>query len=250
MAEGVARIGSLQGMAIRYSHAIATAVLAVFAFIGFQNFYLRGQTGSGGPIAEELLVYAVLHGVCFTAWMLLLVLQPLLVANRWQKLHKTLGWWFLGLAALIPVTGALVAYHGTKLDPHLPVHALEYRQFLLVMLTEMVVFAGLVITAVVNRKRAHIHRSMMLLTGLAILSAATDRTVWIQALTGHAGWWGMFAPELLLGVLFIAVRWPLLGKPDRWFTGGLAVMMALYFVAFDLAKTATWNNIMLSVFGF
>ena len=76
--------------------------LAVFVFAGFQRFYLAGASAvTGGPIVDELFVYAVLHGICATAWMLALIAQPLLVASRNRKLHMALGWWLLGLAALV-----------------------------------------------------------------------------------------------------------------------------------------------------
>lgn len=241
---------SLRESAIRYSHAIAAAILTLFVFVGFQNFYLAGNSAiTGAPIVDELFVYAVSHATCATAWMLVLIVQPSLVASRNRKLHMTLGWWLLGLAALVAITGALVAVRAAALAPDLPVHGLTYRQFVVVMLTEMVVFSALVVIAIVNRTRPQVHRSLMLLTGLAILSAATDRIPPIQLWTGHEGWWGMFAPELLLGLIFIAVRGTLTGKVDRWFAGGLVVMMTLFLVAFELAKTAAWDRTLTSVFG-
>jgi hypothetical protein len=250
MAEIALRRVSVPEMAVRYSHSIFAAVLLAFTFIGFRQFYLAGNSAfTGGPIEEGLAIYAVPHGICSTAWMLTLVLQPLLAANRRQTLHKTLGWWLLGLAILVPITGTFVAVNAPRIFPQSMPFEISYREFVLVMLSEMVVFTGLVTAAVFNRKRPHIHRSLMLLSGLAILSAATARIPFIQALTGTSGWWGMFAPELVLGLIFIAVRWLLVGKLDRWFAGGLAGMMAIYFVAFQLATTAAWNTTLVSVFG-
>ena len=251
MASVSARHGSARALAIRYSHSAFAALLLVFMFIGFRHFYLAGNSAiTGGPIESGLAIYAVPHGISNTAWMLVLLLQPLLIANRQQKLHKTLAWWLLGIAVLVPITGALVAINGPRITPNGPlVHGITYRDFVLVMLSEMAVFAVLVATAVLNRKRPHVHRSLMMLSGLAILSAATDRTDSIMALTGGLGWWGMFGPELTLGLAFFAVRWVLTGKPDRWFAGGLAVMMAIYFVAFQLSTSAAWNSALASVFG-
>ena len=240
----------MTGMAVRYLHSIFAAALLVLMFVGFRHFYLEGNSGfTGGPLAEGLAIYAVPHGICATAWMLTLFLQPLLVANRRLALHRTLGWWFLGLAVLVVITGTLVATNAPRISPENGAFGLSYREFVLVMLSEMVVFAGLVIAAVLNRKRRHVHRSLMLLSGLAILSAATARIPFIQAVAGVSGWWGMFAPELVLGMLFIAARWLLVGGLDRWFAGGLAGMIAIYFVAFQLATTATWNATLVSVFG-
>jgi hypothetical protein len=250
MAEMALRRVSVPEMAVRYSHSIFAAALLVFMFIGFRQFYLAGNSAfTGGPLVEGLAIYAVPHGICATAWMLTLVLQPLLVANRRQTLHKTLGPWLLGLAILVLITGTLVAINAPRITPESMPFGNSYREFVLVMLSEMAVFAGLVTAAVLNRKRPHIHRSLMLLSGLAILSAATARIAFIQVLAGGLGWWGLFAPELMLGLIFIGVRWLLVGKLDRWFAGGLAGMMAIYFVAFQLATTSAWNTTLVSVFG-
>lgn len=252
MAERALGRVSVPGMAVRYLHSIFAAVLLVFMFIGFRRFYLAGNSAfTGGPL-KALPFMRRPHGICATAWMLTLCLQPLLIANRRRTLHRTLGWWFLGLAVLVVITGTLVAINAPRISPQdrpFGPFGLSYREFVLVMLSEMVVFSGLVTAAVLNRQRLHIHRSLMLLSGLAIRSAATARIAFIQVLTGALGWWGMFAPELVLGLLFIAVRCLLVGKLDRWFAGGLAGMMAIYFVAFQLATTAAWNATLVSVFG-
>lgn len=176
MATVSARHSSARALAIRYSHSAFAALLLVFMFIGFRHFYLAGDAAvnGGGPIAKGLLIYAVPHGLSNTAWMLTLFLQPLLIANRRSKLHKTLAWWLLGIAVLVPITGTLVAVNGPRIHPDAMPHGITYRDFVLVMLSEMAVFAALVATAVLNRKRPHIHRSLMMLSGLAILSAATD----------------------------------------------------------------------------
>jgi hypothetical protein len=252
MAEMAVRGGSLKATAIRYSHAGFAVLLVVFMWMGYSPFYLRLHSGfTNQPIVEGLFIYAVPHGIVATAWMLALVLQPSLIGTRNHKLHKQLGWWLLGLGAMVVVSGTMVAVKGASLEPESVVHGVvTYPEFILVMLTEMVAFTVLVATAVVNRKKPQIHRAMMMLTGLTILSAATDRTPWIMELTGGIGWWGMFAPELLLGLLFFVVRWSLTGKPDRWFGGGLAALMAALWLAFQLAPTAGWNAVLTSVFGF
>jgi hypothetical protein len=130
------------------------------------------------------------------------------------------------------------------------VHGITYAEFVLVMWTEMVAFTALVTTAVINRKKPQIHRAMMFLTGIAILSAATDRTPWIMDMTGRLGWWGMFAPELVLGLAFLGFRWALTGKFDRWLAGGLAALMGSLWLAFQLAPTPGWNALRTSIVGF
>ena len=236
--------GSLQ----RRFYLIAAASMIALMLIGFSAFYLRGLESGDRPIPPQIYALVIVHGVVLTSWMLVLLLQPLLIAARWHSLHKTLGWWLFGLAAMVPVSGTLVAILSVGINPHRQVYGLNYPQFLLVMLVEMLVFAGLVTAAVLQHKKPQAHRALMLLSGLGIISGATAR-MGLNGLFGHEGWFSFFGPVLVLGVLFVLVRWLLSGKLDRWLAGGFAVTQAIYLVSWELATSAGWDRILGLVFG-
>jgi hypothetical protein len=69
---------------------------------------------------------------------------------------------------------------------------MAYRQFLLVMLVEMALFAAFVLAGVLMRKRREKHRAMMLLATLSILAGATVRMPVLFSVFGEAGWTGIF----------------------------------------------------------
>ena len=72
--------------------------IAMFAavFLGFaRSFFLRPWFPDV-PAPTETIFYV--HGAVFTAWLVLLVVQPALVAVRRTDLHRKLGWLGAGLA--------------------------------------------------------------------------------------------------------------------------------------------------------
>ena len=114
----------------------------------------------------------VAHGIFFTAWMALLVVQPLLIANRRRELHRKLGWAGAILAALMVLFGnlaAVAAMHGgfkNLGDPHV---------FYAIPFFAIQGFAVLVALAVWWRNRAETHKRLMLLASIIIVEAATAR---------------------------------------------------------------------------
>ncbi len=104
----------------------------------------------------------------------------------------TLGWGVVGIAALIAVTGPLVATRSLQVDPSQVIFDWPAQQFLLVMYTEIALFATFVTIGVLNRKRPRIHRPMMLMACLVIASGATARIAQVGAIFGGHQWMGIF----------------------------------------------------------
>jgi len=90
----------------RREHLFFTALpVVMFAavFVGFsQTYYLKSAFGTP-PLSW---LYHV-HGVAFTSWLLLLILQPALVLAGRTPLHRQLGW----------IAGALVPLMTDMLSP-------------------------------------------------------------------------------------------------------------------------------------
>src|SRR5579864_3008104 len=84
--------------------AMATLVLAT-VFAGFaRTYYLAGVFRAPLP---NLLIH--IHGVVFSAWILLLVAQISLVVAGRVDLHRRLGLLGFGLACLMVILGLLAA---------------------------------------------------------------------------------------------------------------------------------------------
>ena len=156
----------------KFFAGMAAAIL-VAVYVGFARSFFLHPWFPDFPAPRER--FFLLHGSVFTAWCLLFVTQVSLVSARRVDLHRRIGAWGAGLAALmvvLGVTGALIAAHRATGFTGLPVPPL---QFLLVPLTDMVLFATFVTLAVLKRRDPQAHKRWMLLATFNLLAAAFAR---------------------------------------------------------------------------
>jgi hypothetical protein len=113
-------------------------------------------------------------------------------------------------------------------------------------LFRILAFAGFVGLGVYYRKKPVIHRSMMLLATLSILSAAVSRIVPLSNLYIGTVWERLFGPFLLtlvLGVVLLTIRSVLMRSPDGSFATGLGALIVIYAVTMQIAPTEAWAHI-------
>ena len=149
-----------------YTWASLGAVLIVFA--GFaRSYYLKGVFGA--PAISSLVH---LHGLVMTLWYVLFVVQVRLVAIQRVAWHRRLG--LLGgvLAVLVVGIGTVTAITAAALG-HSP--GPPPLVFLTIPLGDIVVFGTLVSLGLAYRYRADIHKRLLLLASLSILTAAIAR---------------------------------------------------------------------------
>ncbi len=224
----------------RFFYAAAGAIFLVLIVLGFQQYIFHGKHVDGSPIAPVMLAIVVAHSSAIFLWFVGFFVQALLISTHNRRLHMTLGWGVVGIAALIVVTGPLVATRSLQVDPSQVVFDWPSAQFLLVMYTEIALFAAFVTIGVLNRKRPRIHRPMMLMASLAIVSGATARIAQVNSIFGVHLWMALFAPVVTLGVLLLVVRAAMTRSFDRPFATGLAVLAVVTLIAGRLAMTSTW----------
>jgi len=140
---------------------------AVTVFVGFApTYYLR--TLSDRP-ALPWLVH--LHGVLFSAWILLLLVQTSLVAMKRTDLHRRLGVTGGALAVLMLIVGYFVAIAAARRTAQIP----GQLAFLIVPIGGLIVFPILVGAAFWLRHRIDFHKRLMLLATIELMNAAVDR---------------------------------------------------------------------------
>ena len=224
----------------RFFYVAAGAIFLVLTVLGFQQYIFHGRHFDGSPIAPVMLAIVVAHSSAIFAWFVMFFVQALLISTHNRRVHMTLGWGVVGIAALILVTGPLVAFRSIQVAPEQVIFDWPGPQFLLVMYTEIALFAAFVTVGVLNRKRPRIHRPMMLMASLAILSGATARIAQVNSIFGFHQWMAIFGPVVSLGLLLLVVRAAMTRSFDRQFATGLAVMAAVTLIAGRLAMTNTW----------
>jgi hypothetical protein len=146
-------------------------------------------TLTGKPFTS--LIHA--HGALFTAWALLFIVQTTLVANRRVAVHRRLGVAGAVLAAVMVVVGVRVAITAAARGAAPP--GMDPLAFMAVPFFDMVLFTGLVSTALVRRRDKDAHKRLMLLAYVSSIPAAVARLPGVVAL-GRAG--------LSLAFIFIA----------------------------------------------
>jgi hypothetical protein len=231
----------------RYFYAGAAAVLLVVMFLGFIQFYLHGRAFPNRPLTPPIRNLLIAHGVAMTAWMLLLLVQPLLIVNSKYKTHMRLGRIGAVLAACIFILGLRLGIGAARVaPPELRLWNLPYKQFLAVPVISVTIFAIFVAIGVWYRKRPEIHRPMMLLATLAAITAALDRIDAITSLYRHTIWGTIFGPffsMLVIGAIFLVVKWALTRSFDRYFTLGWATLVVAGAAIMQLATTDAWDSI-------
>ncbi|MEA3064758.1 MAG: hypothetical protein QOJ27_1204 [Sphingomonadales bacterium] len=150
----------------------ASLYLAILTFAGFARSFFLAHWMTRSPSTPEVGPLLITHGLFFTAWMGLLVVQPVLIANRRRDLHRKLGWVGAGLAVAMVLLGNLAAVgamHGGFKglgDPY---------AFYAVAFFAIQGFAVLFALAVLWRDRAETHKRLMLLAAIVIVEAAVAR---------------------------------------------------------------------------
>jgi hypothetical protein len=162
-------------------------------FAGFaKNYYLRTWIGTR-PITAMVHV----HGLVMTAWILLFLTQTLLIARRRTDLHRKLG---VGGAILAIVVVALGIYTiaGSIARQHLGTSVGSFAlTFVAFDGLSLLLFGGLVMTALRLRLRPQIHKRLMLMAVVSLLPPAFGRFV---AYFTHAG-----VPALVLALMCVSV---------------------------------------------
>ena len=204
--------------------------MALTIFIGFApTYYLK--TAFGTPALAPLYH---LHGFLFTCWMLLLIVQPALVAARRTPLHRRVGKVGGLLAAGMVVAALAVSIDLGKRGAAPP--GVPPLVFLAVPLTTVVVFPALIGAALWWRNRPETHKRLMLIGTMELVTAGFGRwpvigplgplayfaatDVFLLALLVHdRATEGRFHPATLWGGLFLVASQPLrlmIGGTGAW----------------------------------
>jgi hypothetical protein len=220
---------------------------AVTVFVGFaRTYYLK----SVFPTPSFPLLFHV-HGVLFTAWMLLLVLQVFLAVSRRMALHRRAG--AIGGWLVVPmlITGSLAAIAAARGQAPISAAALRGEttfvvaslqfpplQAMVVPLTTMFLFGLFAGAGLAYRRRPDVHKRFMLLATIAMLPAAIGRAMGQLLGTGQPGlFFGAVAFFLLAIAIYDRRRLGRVHPVTLW--GGLS-LMASFPARLALGKTDLW----------
>jgi hypothetical protein len=151
----------------------AALVIAAVMFVGFsRNYYLRAWLGT------RVISFMVhVHGLVMTAWVVLFVTQTLLIAKHRVDLHRKLGIFGAGLAAVVLGLGVFTIIHSIERRKPDADSTLFIELFVAFDGISLLVFAGLVTAGVLYRRRREIHKRLMLIAMISLLPPAYGRLI-------------------------------------------------------------------------
>ena len=180
-----------RGRLDRYFYPGAAGAILLAMLMGFgRSYYLRAFADS-----PPLSTFTHVHALVFTAWVLLFFIQTSLVAAGRADLHRRLGVAAGVLAGGMVVLGFQTAIYGAR-NGHNPGGPYrDSRAFLVVGLTDILLFFAFVAAALYCRRRREAHKRLMLL--------ATIGGFMLPAITRMPVVAGRFLPMFGLLSLFV-----------------------------------------------
>ena len=218
----------------RRLYILAAIVTPLIVLAGFaRTYYLKPFFNT--PDLPGRIVH--LHGIVMTAWVLLFITQVSLVATRRTRVHQRLGIAGGVLAALVVIVGILTALFAAArgATPGPPALA-----FLVVPLCDMLVFSVLIGLALYFRRKLQVHKRLMLLAAINLLTPAIAR-IPLSFITngGPLSFFGLTELVLLAFVAYDTVKHRRLHPVFLW---GSIFIIAMQPLRLLLAGTSIWMN--------
>jgi hypothetical protein len=152
----------------RFHTGLAIALL-VTAVAGFGPTYFYKGFYPSAPLT--LLLH--LHGVVFTAWLVLLVVQSGLIAVHRVDLHRRFGIVGALLAAVMIPVGVMTAIDGARRG--VATLGLDPLVFMVFPIGAIVMFTAFIGAALLKRRKPETHRALILLGTVSIMTPAIAR---------------------------------------------------------------------------
>ena len=231
----------------RLFYSGAAGLILMMMFWGFMQYYLHGKAFGGREIAPPMRTLVMFHGIAMTAWVVLFLVQPLLIAGGSRKRHMMLGRVGAVLAIAMIVLGWRMGIQSARLTPPVVrIWGVAPNQFLIVPLGTIVLFGLFVAAGVYYRRRPEIHRPMMLMATLLVIPAAVSRIAPLSALYENTSLRVVFGPylwTLVFATLLLLAKWAMTRSFDRWFAMAYGCLVAAYMLTWHLATTRAWERV-------
>jgi len=177
----------------RYFYLSMSLVLAALVILGFSRTVNVALFHASPP--RPLLLW--IHGVAFSTWIVFFIAQSALVRARKVSVHRALGWFGAGLAALMVVLGIAVALVMTRFDT-IVLKQKGVDAFLAVPFTDMLVFGSCIAMAIYWRKKPEYHRRLVFVASCHLMDAAVGR---FDFIFNHSLFYPILDCLIVLGML-------------------------------------------------
>ena len=154
----------------RHFYFCMSLVLAALVIAGFSRT-VNGSLFHANP-PRPLLLW--IHGAVFSTWIAFFVAQSALVRARKVIIHRSLGWFGVGLAAVMVVLGFRIAVVMTRFDT-VVLQQKGIDSFLSIPFGDMIIFGSCMAMAICWRKKPEYHRRLVFIASCQLMDAAIGR---------------------------------------------------------------------------
>lgn len=185
------RFAGRNGWVDRYFYFTSSLLVAGLVLWGFSHTVMGNLVHANPPRPTLLWV----HGMAFSGWVVLYIVQSGLVRTHNVRVHRTLGWGVAGLGAAMVVLGVWVSLVMGHFDLVME-HQLDAPAFELVGFADMLEFGTLLALAIWWRRRPALHRPLIFMATCVLLDAAFAR---FDAIFQHHLYYWCVDAVILLG---------------------------------------------------
>lgn len=204
----------------RYFYLCMSLVLAALVIAGFSRTVSANLFRANPP--RPLLLW--IHGTAFSTWVVFFITQSAVMRARKVSVHRLLGWFGAGLAAVMVVLGLTIAVVMTRFDTFV-LHQKGVDAFLSIPFVDMIIFGSCMAMAIYWRKRPEYHRRLVFIATCQLMDAAVGR---FDFMFNH----NLFFPALdCLIVLGMARDWVMDGRVHRVYLYALPAMIVVQSLA-------------------
>ena len=219
----------------RWLFGAAAIVFPLIVLAGFaRTYYLKGFFDT--PPLATMLVHV--HGVLMTAWVALFISQVWLISSNRIRTHQRLGFSGIGLGILIILVGFLIAVRAAKVGAATTPPGIPRLAFLLIPLTDLLMFGSLFAAAIYFRKKPAEHKRLMLLTAVCLLPPAIAR-IPVTSLKALGPLW-FFGLPAILALLALGLDSWRYGRFNKVFLTGTLLLILSFVLRLVLMQTDAW----------
>jgi hypothetical protein len=228
------RPGQPRGTAERIFFGGMAILLCLVVFMGFFRTFF-GVGFLHAPLPNLVLR---LHGIVFTAWMLLLVTQAALVSTGSVAWHRRLGIVAFSLPPLMIGLGVIAAVDA--LGRNVRIGPLDPATSLALPLVNITAFAIVIAAAWRARRRPDAHKRLVLLATISLSTAALGRIPWTQLHLSPAA--GPVIGLAALILLLVAYDVRSLRRVHRSTIWAAPIVFAAGALAVPFGMTPAWHH--------
>jgi hypothetical protein len=212
----------------------AAIMFPLLVLVGyFKSYYFSGFFPDARPIANALVHF---HGIVMSLWVAYFVVQVTLIRSKNVKLHMTLGFAGIALAALVVAVGLATAYDAQLVRGSAP-PGVDPRSFFILPVGDMALFVLFFAGAVYYRKRPAEHKTLMLMTAINFLPAAFFRVPLVPV--EYVTWWAFGLANIIALTCFAWYTFKH-RKLNKAFLASVMIFVALTPLRVVFARTEIW----------